>query len=217
MIYRGAIFDLDGTLADTLEDIAGSVNRTLVKSGYPVHAVDDYKLLVGRGLDNLIKQALPESFRSEEIVNKCLSVMMEDYTENCMVSTHLYDGISEMIKALQAKNIVLAVFSNKAEPLTIKIVSRLLPDVPFIKVSGARKDFPKKPDPSGALLISNMAGIAPESFVYVGDSDVDMITAQRAGMFGVGVSWGFRSVEELLENGARKIIHHPSELITLFE
>lgn len=217
MTHRGVIFDLDGTLADTLEDIAGSVNRTLVKFGYPVHAVSDYKLLVGRGLDNLIKQSLPEAFRSDEIVNKCLSVMMADYTENCLVSTLLYDGISEMINALEAKNIILAVFSNKAEPLTVKIVKHLLPDVSFIKVSGARKDFPKKPDPAGALFISNQAGIVPERFVYVGDSDVDMITAKSAGMYGVGVSWGFRSVEELLENGARKIIHRPSELTDLFE
>lgn len=217
MIYQGVIFDLDGTLADTLEDIAGSVNRTLVKFGYPVHAVSDYKLLVGRGLDNLIKQSLPGSFRSDEIVNKCLSVMMADYTENCLVSTHLYDGISEMIKAMLAKNIILAVFSNKAEPLTIKIVKHLLPGIPFIQVSGARKDLPKKPDPAGALLICSQAGVAPGRFVYVGDSDVDMITAHSAGMFGVGVSWGFRSVEELLENGARKIIHRPSELTDLFE
>jgi phosphoglycolate phosphatase len=217
MSYRGVIFDLDGTLADTLEDIAGSVNRTLKIFGYPVHPVSDYKLLVGRGLDNLVKQSLPEQYREDNIISQCLSAMIEDYTSNCLISTRLYPGIPELILELQHKNLFLAVFSNKAEPLTLKIVKHLLPDVPFIRISGARKDFPKKPDPAGALLISNQAGIAPENIIYVGDSDVDMMTARRAGMFAVGVAWGFRSIEELQLNGADKIIFHPGELLGVVE
>ncbi len=217
MSFRCVIFDLDGTLADTLEDIAGSVNKTLKKFGYPIHPVSDYKLLVGRGLDNLIKQSLPECYREDKIITQCLISMMEDYNVNCLLSTRLYNGIPELIHELLQRNIVVAVFSNKAESLTLKIVKHLLPDIPFISISGARKDFPKKPDPAGALLISNQAGIAPEDIIYVGDSDVDMMTAQRAGMYAVGVAWGFRSIEELQSNGAQKIIFQPGELLELVE
>jgi|WetSurSiteA1Bulk_404760.scaffolds.fasta_scaffold01387_4 phosphoglycolate phosphatase len=216
MTFKGAIFDLDGTLADTLSDIAGSVNRVLKAHRYPIHPEEDFKLLVGRGLDNLMQQSLPENSRQPAIVSKCLAEMMEDYRENCLVNTRLYDGILEMLTTLKSLNIKLAVFSNKAEPLTYRIVSRLLRDIQFVKVMGARTDFPRKPHPAGALFISNQMGLSPGDIIYVGDSDVDMITATSAGMYPVGVLWGFRSGEELLANGAKQLVNHPLELCRLF-
>jgi phosphoglycolate phosphatase len=213
MKYKGVIFDLDGTLADTLEDIAGSMNRVLHAHGYPARPVNDYKLLVGRGLDNLVALSLPVDVRLPENINQCHQEMIADYTVNCLVKTHLYEGISEMLNELVKHGIPVAVFSNKAEPLTIRIVNALMGNIPFLKVTGARSDLPKKPDPSGALDTAVLMKLPARELVYVGDSDVDMMTANRAGMFAVGVLWGFRSKEELQANGARALLSHPRELV----
>ncbi len=217
MTCKGIIFDLDGTLADTLEDIAGSMNRVLQLHGFPVHAIEGYKLLVGRGLDNLVRQALPRDSRLPEVVSACLAEMMADYEVHCLDKTCLYNGIPEMLQDLSGREIKMAVFSNKAEPLTHKIVDQLMGNIPFKKVLGARTDLPKKPDPEGALRISGMLGISPAHMIYMGDSDVDMITATRAGMFAVGVLWGFRSGEELLANGAEVLLSSPAGLLKLLE
>ena len=215
MNFKGIIFDLDGTLADTLADIAGSMNRVLVRYGYPLHEKEGYKLLVGRGLDTLVRQALPVEARQEDTIEKCLTAMMEDYNQNCLVETHLYTGVRELLDALVQLNLKLAVFSNKSEPLTQRIVSKLMGDIPFIKVTGARAGFPKKPDPAGALEISTLMKVPPEQMVYMGDSDVDMITANRAGMFAVGVRWGFRTEMELMQHGAALLISLPEELLNV--
>jgi len=213
MTFKGIIFDLDGTLADTLDDIAGSMNRVLLAHGYPVHPVNDYKLLVGRGLDNLVSQSLPDISRQPALVSKCLAEMIRDYTNHCLVNTHLYEGITGLLGELTLRGFKLAVFSNKAEPLTQKIVSQLIGDIQFERVMGARPDFPKKPDPAGALFISEQMGISPQNLIYLGDSDVDMIMATRAGMFAMGVLWGFRTAGELIANGARKLLNHPLEML----
>jgi len=213
--YTGIIFDLDGTLADTLDDIAGSMNRVLDAHNYPVRPVNDYKLLVGRGLDNLVRQALPAEARQPDIIKCCLKEMMDDYDHNCLVTTHLYEGIHELLSALAEIDIKIAVFSNKAEPLTLKIVSQLMPGMPFVKVAGARPDMPKKPDPAGALMICEIMKASPGEIVYTGDSDVDMMTAINAGMYPVGVSWGFRNREELMQNGAAVLVDNPLEILRL--
>ncbi len=218
MKFKGAIFDLDGTLADTLEDIAGSMNRVLQAHGFPVRPVNDYKLLVGRGLDNLVAQSLPVDARLPETIKQCHQEMIADYTKNCLVKTHLYQGIRDMLDELVKRDVPVAVFSNKAEPLTRRIVDVLLGDIPFVKVTGARPDMPKKPDPAGALVIAGLMKLPVDELVYMGDSDVDMMTANRAGMYAVGVLWGFRSKEELQTNGARVVLNHPRELTgMLFE
>jgi phosphoglycolate phosphatase len=217
MIFKGIIFDLDGTLADTLSDIAGSMNRVLRTHGYPEHPAEDYKLLVGRGLDNLVMQSLPAIARSPEVISVCLAEMTEDYNDNCLVNTCLYAGIKELLLELSLRNLKLAVFSNKAEPLTHKIVTYLLGGIRFERVMGARPDFPKKPDPAGALFICEQMGIPPQTVIYMGDSDVDMMTALRAGMYGVGVLWGFRTREELQANGAKVLLKRPAELIRIID
>jgi phosphoglycolate phosphatase len=215
MIYSGIIFDLDGTLADTLTDIANSMNRVLLGGGYPVHAVEDYKSLIGRGLENLVTTSLPVESRLPSIIAASLSALIDDYRDNCLVHTHLYPGIETMLYGLQERGLKLAVFSNKADDLTQIIVQSLMPSIRFSKVVGARPDYPKKPDPSGARLISDFLKIRPEEMIYMGDSDVDMLTARGAGMLAVGVLWGFRSKEELLLNGADHLLSDPSELMRL--
>ena len=212
-MYKGIIFDLDGTLADTIDDIAGSMNRVLLAHGFPVRTIDEYKYLVGKGLDNLVVQALPQAARHPLKTSSYLAEMIADYSMHCMDKTRLYKGIPELLEELIRRNLKLAVFSNKSEPLTIRIVARLMAEVRFVKVIGARSDLPKKPDPYGALMISDYMGLPPAEIVYVGDTDVDMITANQAGMFAVGVSWGFRSKEELLASGARIILGRPGELL----
>jgi phosphoglycolate phosphatase len=143
--------------------------------------------------------------------------MIDDYSVNCIRKTHLYDGIREMLLELCCLKAPVAVFSNKTEPLTLKIIRHLLPDIPFVKISGARPDYPKKPDPSGAFDIAGFMGLDTHHIIYVGDSDIDMITANRAGMTAVGVSWGFRTRSELLANGAHHIAGFPSEIVSFFK
>jgi len=217
MTYKGIIFDLDGTLADTLADIANSMNRVLQQRGYPVHAMEDYKYLIGRGLENLVTSSLPKESRLPSIITACLASLIEDYRDNCLVHTHLYPGIESLLFRLQEMDLKLAVFSNKADDLTQIIVQSLIPGIRFVKIVGARSDYPKKPDPSGAWLISDFLEIRPEQMIYLGDSDVDMLTARGAGMLAVGVLWGFRTKEELLLNGADHLLSDPFELMALLE
>jgi phosphoglycolate phosphatase len=217
MKYEGIIFDLDGTLADTLADIANSMNRVMQERGYPVHPAEDYKYLIGRGLENLVSTSLPEESRLRSIITACLASFIEDYRDNCLVHTHLYPGIKSLLFRLQEMDLKLAVFSNKADDLTQIIVQSLLPGIRFGKIVGARPDYPKKPDPSGARLISDYLEISPDKMIYLGDSDVDMLTARGAGMLAVGVLWGFRTKEELLLNGADYLLSDPSELMALLE
>jgi phosphoglycolate phosphatase len=214
MNYKGVIFDLDGTLANTLADIAGSMNRVLHKHGFPTHRIQDYKYLIGRGLENLVSSSLPSEHRQDSLVADCLTAMADDYRHNCLVKTRLYDGIEALLGNLLAKGIKMGIFSNKADELTQIIVRSLLPSFPFQKIIGARPDIAKKPDPAGALLISREMGIEPENIIYMGDSDVDMITATKAGMLAVGVLWGFRTGAELKENGASVLLKSPGELLT---
>jgi phosphoglycolate phosphatase len=217
MTHKGIIFDLDGTLADTLTDIASSMNRVLQENGYPVHPVADYKFLIGRGLENLVAGSLPENSRLPSIISANLDSLIEDYRDNCLVHTHLYPGIEPLLFRLQDMGLKLAVFSNKADDLTRIIVKSLMPGIRFNKIVGARPDYPKKPDPSGARLICEFLNLSPEQMMYLGDSDVDMLTARGAGMLAVGVLWGFRTRDELLLNGADHLLNEPNELMALLE
>jgi phosphoglycolate phosphatase len=193
------------------------MNRVLQERGYPVHPVGDYKYLIGRGLENLVKSSLPLESRLPSIIAESLASLMEDYGNNCLVHTCLYPGIESLLFRLQDKGLKLAVFSNKADDLTRIIVQSLMPGIRFSKIVGARPDYPKKPDPSGARLISDFLNISPEQMIYLGDSDVDMQTARGAGMLAIGVLWGFRSKEELLNNGADHLLNVPEELMEILE
>lgn len=213
MPYQAVLFDLDGTLIDSLDDLAQATNRTLAQHGFPIHPTDAYKLFVGDGVRNLILRALPEAARSDQaLVDRCLHTYAADYGTNWNAHTRLYPGIADMLDALVTRGIHLTLLSNKPHVFTQACASEFLAKWHFDIVMGAQASFPHKPDPSAALDIAHRLNIAPASFLYLGDTSTDMQTACNAGMFPVGVTWGFRSREELESSGARRIITHPLEL-----
>jgi phosphoglycolate phosphatase len=213
MNHRAVIFDLDGTLADTLEDIADNMNRVLAERGFPVHGYDAYRYYVGNGLKNLVTQSLPESARTDDIVAACHDRMVAGYQANYIRKTRLYGGIPELLDALSAQQMKMAVLSNKADLLTQKICKRLLENWKFDVILGATDRFPRKPNPTSALFVSEQMDVAPANIFYLGDSDVDMKTAVAAGFYPVGAGWGFRSKEELVKNGAAQVIDYPTDLL----
>ena len=214
---RGVIFDLDGTLADTLRDIADSMNRVLESKGLPVHSYTDYKIFVGRGLRNLTVQSLPENLRSEESINKAFQEMFEDYSQNCLVETSLYDGIPQLLDEMTSRGIKMAVLSNKADELTQIVVESLMGRWNFEKIIGASDYIPAKPDPKGAEIIIESFNAPRKNILYVGDTGTDMLTAVATHLFPVGVTWGFRSANELIEKGARVLVDHPAEIFEIVE
>jgi phosphoglycolate phosphatase len=216
MNFDAVIFDLDGTLADTLEDIADNMNRVLDGKGFPTHGYDAYRYFVGNGLRNLVTQCLPEKARTEALIADCHNRMIAEYSLHYLNKTCLYDGIPELLDALSAFGVKLAVLSNKAEQLTQKICAVLLKKWKFDAIAGAGDRFPRKPNPASALFIVKQLGVKPENVCYLGDSDVDMKTAGAAGFYPVGAGWGFRPKEELIENGAKLIIEYPTEMLRQF-
>ena len=215
MRFAGVIFDLDGTLADTREDLADAMNRVLAAEGLPVHDSDSFGAMIGAGLRNLVTLALPTDRRTDEAIARCAAAMMADYGRHCLVKTRLYDGIAETVARLRAGAVRLAVLSNKPDELTRRIVEGLLQAGDFEEVAGARPDTPPKPDPAAALRIGRRLGLAAGSIAFLGDTGIDMATATAAGMFAVGASWGFRSSGELLDSGAQAVLAHPLELLDL--
>jgi len=212
-MIKGIIFDLDGTLVNSIEDIADSMNQVLDEKSFPTHDYKAYKTFVGRGVKKLVENSIPANNRDDKTLNDCFEKMMEIYNTNCIVKTSLYPGIAELLSTLNSKGIKLSIFSNKANELTQKVVKSLFADWKFEKVIGSGDKIPRKPNPKGALFLSNEMNINPEKLIFVGDSGVDMETANKAGMYAIGVLWGFRDMEELLENGAQTILNHPMELL----
>ncbi|HPT20377.1 MAG TPA: HAD family hydrolase [Bacteroidales bacterium] len=215
MKFKGAIFDLDGTLVNSLEDLADSMNAVLKSNNFPVHDLSSYKYFVGNGLRNLVYKTLPEDSRTEETVNICYDSMVSGYRENCINKTQPYDGITDLLDELASRGIKLAVFSNKADELTKKIVQTLLPNCNFEVVSGLLNEEYKKPNPAGALKICETFGLQPADVVYIGDTGTDMKTSVNAGTYPAGALWGFRTKEELIANGAKQLLNHPLDLLQI--
>ena len=215
MAYKAIIFDLDGTLINSLPDIANSVNYTLKELGFPRHDLDTYRLFIGNGLANLIIRSLPKDRRSNHIVDLCMKVFNKYYNKNWDLNTRPYPGIPEMLDELTERGIRLAVLSNKPHDFALRCVSRFLSSWNFEVVLGQRDDLPKKPDPSGALEIADRMNFLPSQILYLGDSDVDIQTAIASQMFPVGVLWGYRSIDELKKNGAKALIDSPLEVLGL--
>lgn len=213
--YKAVLFDLDGTLINSLHDIADSMNRVLEKKGYRTHDYDAYRYFIGKGLFNLVGRTLPESEKTDQNIRDLYQELLRDYEVNLLQKTILYRGIPELLDALVAKNIRLTLLSNKADNFTKKIATELLKAWPFEVVMGSGENVPRKPDPTGALMVCEAIGLQPADFLYMGDTSTDMQTAKAAGMYPVGVTWGFRTRDELLENGARTILDEPMELLNL--
>ena len=216
MKYKAVLFDLDGTLLNTLEDLADSTNCVLQRLGFPVHASHAYKYFVGDGMMNLVRRALPEgSGNDEELAAKCLAAVKEEYARRWRDKTRPYPGVPEMLDALKQRGIKLVVLSNKPDEFTKLTVETLLSRWTFDAVLGERPSVARKPDPAGAFEIARMIGVPPGEFLYLGDTATDMCTAVSAGMYPVGALWGFRTAEELTANGAKTLIREPAELLHL--
>ena len=217
MTFRAVMFDLDGTLLDTLADIARAANQALDREVMPTHPADDYRSFIGDGVAMLFRRALPHESAEDALIARCVEGFHDAYSRCWDDQTRPYDGIPELLDALVARGLGLAVLSNKPDDFTRLYGEHYLAPWPFRAVVGQRDRVPRKPDPAGALEVADVLGIVPAAFLYVGDSGVDMKTARAAGMFAVGVSWGFRPVEELRSTGAQAIIDHPSELLGLID
>jgi len=215
MRWKAACFDLDGTLLNTLEDLGNSLNRVLTKHGFPTHPLDAYRYFVGDGALMLIERSLPEQNRDPGTISACLQAFLEDYSQNWNLNTHPYSGVPEMLDALAERGLKMAVLSNKPDDATRQCVAELLGNWRFDVVLGQRDGIPRKPDPAGALEVAKRLSIPPRDFLYLGDTSVDMQTAIAAGMFAVGVLWGFRTEDELRRNGAQVLIERPRDLLDL--
>lgn len=215
MKFRAVLFDLDGTLLDTLQDLADSTNRALAKLGFPPNEVNAYRYFVGAGRDVLALRALPDSHRDDGTVKKLLQEIDADYREHWADNTRPYDGIPALLDELTERGIRLAVLSNKSHEFTSMMVSKMLARWHFDSVIGASASVPKKPDPTMAVQVARRLKIQPSQFLYLGDSDIDMKTAVAAGMYPVGVGWGFRTAKELVDSGAKVVISKPCDLVRL--
>ncbi|WP_433834869.1 HAD family hydrolase [Flavobacterium anhuiense] len=214
MKFKGIIFDLDGTLVNSLEDISDAMNKVLQGLNFPTHTYDTYQYFIGSGLRNLVSKALPATNNSDEQIEICFECMINEYREICTLKTKPYDGIVELLENLTSQNIKMAVFSNKADELTKKIASEIFPNH-FDQAVGLSTEALKKPNPFEALEIGKKWNLKPEEILFVGDSDIDMQTAVNANMFPVGVTWGYRTEEELKNSGAKLVVNTASELIEI--
>ena len=209
---NAVIFDLDGTLLNTLDDLADAANKMLSLHGFAPHPTEAYRTFVGDGLFVLIKRITPEH-TSKEMLQSCMRVFQREYEANWNNKTSLYPEIDTMLNRLTALQVKIAILSNKPDNYTKKCVGEFLASYKFYPVFGQRENIARKPAPTGALEIAEKLNVAPRSCLFVGDSSVDMKTGNAAGMTSIGVSWGFRSEPELLESGAQHIINHPLELV----
>lgn len=191
------IFDLDGTLLNTIADLAASTNYALKHYGFPEHEEKEYNFFVGNGINKLFERALPEEFRTEEYIMKIRSEFVPYYDAHKSDFSRPYQGIPEVLKELQKRGVKLAVASNKYQAATTKLVNEFFPEIEFSAVLGQREGVPSKPDPTIVNEISETTGTAKEDIAYVGDSCVDMETGKSAGVETIGVSWGFRPKKEL--------------------
>lgn len=212
---KAAIFDLDGTLIDSLADLADSANEMLAGYGFPTHPVEPYRYFVGNGSKKLIERCLPEEKGSDEaFVMEAMARYKDCYAKNLLHKTRPYDGIMEMLLKLQALKIPMGICTNKHQSASDAIVGELFPAGLFLDNIGDRAGLPRKPDPQKVLMIAEHMGVAPSEVAYFGDTSVDMDTAANAGFLAIGVTWGFRPREELVEHGAKILLDHPSELFS---
>jgi phosphoglycolate phosphatase len=209
--FRAVVFDLDGTLLDTLEDIAVASNATLAELGEPQLELEAYRTLVGEGVVSLLRRALGEA--DPDRLAAAVARLEYHYGLNWSRSTRPYPGIPELLDALVQRELPMAVLSNKPHGFTTLCVERLLSPWRFKAVLGAGEGLPRKPDPAGLFQVLRQLNVRAENVLYLGDTAIDMHTAVAAGCYPVGVAWGFRSVDELRQGGARRIIASPGELL----
>lgn len=209
------IFDLDGTLLNTIADLAHSTNYALNKLGYPTHEIEKYNFMVGNGINKLFERALPEGEKMEENVLRVRKEFIPYYDLHNADDSRPYHGIPELLAYLQSAGIRIAVASNKYQTATKKLIDHYFPEIPFTAVFGQRDGINVKPDPTIVFDILKIAGIAKDDVLYVGDSGVDMLTAANAGVTACGVTWGFRPRAELEEFNPPYIVDTAEEIKSL--
>ena len=211
--FRAVLFDLDGTLADTLADLANAVNWALEQLGCPLCSVDSYRYKVGDGAREMCQRALPAD--KQELTDQVLQLMRRRYDEHCFDLTRLYPGIRELVSTLAERRFKLAVLSNKPNDFTKRVVAHYFKPSPFAIVRGQLPNVPLKPDPTAARQLAQELGVTPSHWLYLGDTNTDMRTARAAGMHPVGVLWGFRDREELVDSGAEHLVAKPQDVLAL--
>ncbi|MFO8192502.1 MAG: HAD family hydrolase [Bacillota bacterium] len=214
--YKAVIFDLDGTLLDTLEDLALSVNAVLRRFGFPEHDVEAYRYFAGDGIEMLVRRAFPQEEGEKSNFADLVKIVNEEYARRWPEHTKPYPGIPALLDFLEEQQIPMAIFSNKPHRFVRQTVETLLPDYKFFTVQGLEEGIPRKPDPTGALQIVEQMHLKPEEIVYVGDTNTDMRTAAAGGFYAAGVLWGFRSADELQKEGAQLLVREPLQLRDLF-
>ncbi|MBM4093042.1 MAG: HAD family hydrolase [Planctomycetes bacterium] len=218
MSFRAVVFDLDGTLLNSLLDIADAANAVLGAHGFPTHPTDAYRYFVGDGVRILIERVVPASCRDDAPqLGQLIREFTDIYRQTWNVRSHVYDGVAEMLHAVADRKMAMAVLSNKPHDATRQCVDYYFPGAPFAAVLGQQPGRPPKPDVTGALEIVQRLAVPAHSCLYLGDTAVDMETARRANMFPVGAAWGFRPIDELERAGAAAIIRHPLELVELLD
>ena len=213
-MFRCVIFDLDGTLLNTLDDLADAGNYTCRLNGWPEHPVDAYKYFAGNGMAKLVERFTPEAYRNHEVLECALNVFVPYYNAHKEDKTVPYAGISEMLTQLKHAKVKVAVLTNKAHPLARDVIERYFPGV-FDFVQGALPDRPTKPDPTLLVELMERMGANVEETLFVGDSNVDIQTAKNGGLTGCGVLWGFRTAAELRQEGAKYLVETPKQLAEL--
>lgn len=217
MMKRLVIFDLDGTLLYTIEDLGHAANYALEKNGFATHTLASYPFFVGNGVRRLITRVLPEEHRDDSTIDRLLKDFRAFYDEHCCDCTKPYPGIPELLRDLRDQNVQVAVASNKYDAAVQKIIHHYFGDIDFVAIEGQKEGVNVKPDPSVVFSILSQARVPKREVLYIGDSGVDMETARRACVDSVGVTWGFRPEKELVEYYAGTIIHQPGAILSLIE
>ncbi|AGT27619.1 HAD family hydrolase [Borrelia miyamotoi] len=220
MKIKACIFDMDGTLINSIIDIAVSMNLALKKLGYKEIKTDEFKTLVGRGYSKLVENTLEYlkiKLNNKHLKDNLYQEFVKAYNQNLYSQTRAYDGIPELLSTLNSLNIPIGILSNKNHEELLIIARDIFQDINFFEIRGYSSRFEAKPDPANALDMIIELNLMPEEIAYIGDSDIDMMTAQNVGFLPIGVSWGFRTIDELKKNGAKYILNSPSELLDIIK
>ena len=211
------IFDLDGTLLNTIDDLAAATNQALANNGYPTHPTEAYNFFVGNGINKLFERALPEDARGEAQILRIRASFLTFYKAHKLDLTRPYDGIPELLLALQNQHLKLAIASNKYQLATQELVGHYFPNLNFIAVCGQQENVPTKPDPTIVENIIRLSDVNKDEVLFVGDSGIDILTAKNAGVTSIGVTWGFRLLEELRSFSPDYIVTKPDEIRRIIE
>lgn len=214
---RLAIFDLDGTLVNTIADLATAVNYALAQNNFPTHPMENYKMFVGNGINKLFERALLPTHATQENIDLVRADFLLYYSEHSNDFSRPYDGIMELLDELERRGVMLAVASNKYHQATVEVIKNFFPRINFVAVFGHRDNVAPKPEPQIVFDVLKIAGVTASEAIYIGDSGVDMQTAINSSVDAVGVTWGFRSVEELREFAPRYIVDTPVQILSCID